>query len=83
MRFIILKTLKVNNLILIEWSRTDPDFWTHRQMRMLHPVPGPCKWLKHMLKLLVYILTLGRVVLVSRSNISKICGLKVEDITNN
>ena len=48
-----------------------------------HPVPEPRKWLKLMLKLLVYIFTLGRVVLVSRSNISKICGLKIEEITNN
>ena len=48
-----------------------------------HPVPGPRKWLKLMLKLLVYIFTLGRVVLLSRSNISKICGLKIEEITNN
>ena len=31
---------------------------------MLHPIPGTCKWLKHVLKLLVYIFVLCRVALV-------------------
>ena len=60
----------------IHCLRTEPSF-------IRHPVPGPCKWLKHVLKLLVCIFKLGGVVLVSRSNISKICGQKFEQITNN
>ena len=48
-----------------------------------HPVPGTCKWLKHMLKLLVCTFMLGKVVLVLRIQISKICGQKFEEITNN
>ena len=49
----------------------------------LHPVPGTCKWLNHVLKLLLCISMFGRVVLVPRSNISKICGQKFEEIRNN
>ena len=47
-----------------------------------HPIPWTCKWLKHVLKLLVCILMLDRLVLVPISNISKICGQKFEEIKN-
>ena len=29
-------------------------------VNLAHPVPGPCKWLKHVLKLLVYIFKAAR-----------------------
>ena len=48
-----------------------------------NPVPGTCKWLKHMLKPIVVIFRLVKVVLVHRSNISKIRREKFEEIPNN
>ena len=51
--------------------------------RKMHPVTGTCKWLKHVLKLLVWIFMLGSVVWVPISNISKICGQIFEEISNN
>ena len=55
----------------------------HAGKDVYHPVPGTCKLLKHLLKLIVRIFMLSRVVLVPRSNISKICGQKFEEIRNN
>ena len=61
-----------------------PETGGHRvQYIHLHPVPRTCKWLNHVLKLLVCSFMFCRVVLVPRSNILKICGQKFEKIRNN
>lgn len=43
-----------------------------------YSAPGTCKWLKLVLKILVFVAMLSGVDLVPRRNISGFCGLKFE-----